>query len=186
VKRLLLLVTALGALAACTRTSGTVEIPPQELPFPVARAATSPETPAPRRSFTVYFVRNERLVGVPRDTDVDAPPSEGSLRALLDGPSPSDRRAGIASELPPDVRLLGVTRGGTTLLVDLSGEFQAPAPPLGIALRVAQVVWTLTELPGVSEVLFAIDGETVEIATGDGTVVGRAVNRSDYASFSPP
>ena len=183
--RKLRLLLALAVLAACARTSGTVEIPSEELPFSVAREAAPPETSAPLRHFTVYFVREDRLVGVARVAEVDAPLAEVSIRALLDGPNASDQRSGIRSELSTAVRLLDVRIAGTTALVDLSGEFQEPAAPTQIALRVAQVVWALTEPVGVSAVLFAIDGETVEIATGDGTVVERAVTRADYARFAP-
>lgn len=183
--RNLRILLALVALAACARTSGTVEIPAEELPFPVARETVPGETPAPLRHFTIYFVRADRLLGVGRVADVEAPLAEVSLRALLDGPNASEQRSGIRSELSTAVRLLDVRIAGTTALVDLSGEFQEPAAPTQIALRVAQVVWTLTELAGVSAVLFAIDGETVEIATSDGTVVERAVTRADYAALAP-
>ena len=183
--RNLRLVLVLVVLAACARTSGTVEIPAEELPFPVARESVPGETPAPLRHFTIYFVRADRLLGVGRVADVDAPLAEVSLRALLEGPSATDQRSGIRTELSTAVRLLDVRIAGTTAVVDLSGELQEPAAPTQIALRVAQVVWTLTELAGVGEVLFAIDGEPVEIATSDGTVVDRAVTRADYAAFAP-
>lgn len=180
------LVLGLALMAACARTSGTVEVPPDELPFSVAREASPPASPAASRNVTVYFARDGRLVAVSQRVDADAPPAEVSLRTLLDGPTSFDRRSGIASEVPSAVRLLDVTVVGRTARVDLSGEFQEPAPPSQIALRVAQVVWTLTELPGVEDVLFAIDGEMVEITTGDETLVQRGVTRADYMRFSPP
>jgi len=184
-RRLLVPILLAAALAGCARTSGTVEIPPEELPFPIARTPSPTETVAPARRSIVYFIRDGRLVVVARDVPSDGPPVEGSLRALLEGPSRSDLRARIQTEISADVRLLEILVDGSTAHVDLSGEFQQPASPDRVALRVAQVVWTATEIPGVTAVTFAIDGEPVEIATGDGTVVGRAVNRSDYLAFAP-
>jgi spore germination protein GerM len=185
-RALRVLVLGLALLPACARTSGTVEVPPDELPFSVARDASPPASPAPSRNVTVYFARDGRLFAVSRRVDADASPAEGSLRTLLGGPSSLDRRRAIGSEVPSAVRLLNVTVVGTTARVDLSGEFQEPAPPSQIALRVAQVVWTLSELPEVDDVLFAIDGEMVEITTGAETLVQRGVTRADYLRFSPP
>lgn len=178
-------VVALGALAACARTTGTVEIPPEELPFPVAREPSPAETPAPAREFTVYFARGARLVPSVREVEADLPLAEAAMRALLDGPTAQEQSGGIRTELPPAVSLLAVEVAGGTATVDLSGEFQEPAPPERIALRVAQVAWTLTGIPGVREVTFAIDGEAVSVTTDGGTTVDRPVRRADYASFAP-
>lgn len=182
---LVALLAPLVFLAACSRSSGTVEIPPEELPFNVARSAPTTGAPAPTSRFTLFFIRADRLVGVSRQLSADGPPAEVALRALLVGTRPVEARRGIGSELSSAVRLLDVEIVATTAVVDLSGEFQEPAAPDRIALRVAQVVWTLTELPGVTGVRFVIDGEPVAIAVGDGTVVERAVLRADYPSIAP-
>lgn len=184
-KRSLFVVVAFGFLAACTRTSGTVEIPPKDLPFSVSREPVATETSAAARTFTVYLVRGHRLVPVIRQIRANMPAPEAAMRALLDGPTATERSSGIGSELPAAVRLLTVDAGDGTATVDLSGEFQEPAQPERVALRVAQVTWTLTELPGVRDVAFAIDGEALSVATDDGTTVDRPVRRSDYAAFAP-
>lgn len=178
-------VLALVLLAACARTSGTVEIPPGELPFSVAREPSPAGTAAPTREITIFFVRGERLVPSRRRVEGAPGRAEAALRSLLDGPTRQERAAGIATELPSSVSLLAVEIAGDTVIVDLSGEFQEPATPERIALRVAQVTWTLTEVSGVREVAFAIDGEPVSVTTDDGMTVDRPVRRSDYARFAP-
>jgi spore germination protein GerM len=70
--------------------------------------------------------------------------------------------------------------------VDLSAEFQGPAPPEVILLRVAQVVWTLVGRPGITAVRFVIDGQPVSVPTDRGTPIDRPVTAPDYASVAPP
>lgn len=180
-----MMVLLLVIMTACAGTSGTVEIPPEELPFPVARQPSAAGSPAQSQTFTVYLVRGNRLFAVPRRIQADLPVAEAAMRALLDGPTAAERAEGIGSLLPPDVSVLGVSVSEALARVDLSGEFQAPAPPELVALRVAQVVWTLTEITPVTEVAFAIDGEAVAVATEGGNAVERPLRRTDYASLTP-
>lgn len=173
------------ALAACARTSATVEIPPEDLPFSLARESTPMESPAPSTTTSAFFVRGDGLIRVQRRVGSDLPSVEVAVRTLLDGPTSTERAGGIGSELASEVRLLEIHVEARTAFVDLSGEFQEPAPPERIALRVAQVVWTLTELPDIDAVRFSIDGEVVAVITADGTATDRPVTRADYAALSP-
>lgn len=168
--------TLLAGLAACTRTSGAVEVPVQELPVGVVR---SPSAPTTAFDVTVYLVREDRLVRSPRSvrgtSDVDA-----AVRGLLQGPTRSEVRAGIFTAIPPDAELLDIRIAGTIAEVDLSREFEAPGSRQGVVLRLAQVVWTVTGLPDMSAVRFLVDGEPADVLTAAGTVVERPVTAADY------
>ena len=50
-------------------------------------------------------------------------------------------------------------------------------------LAIAQVVMTLTSLPGVDSVQFVRDDETVEVPLPDGTLVRRPLTAADYSSL---
>lgn len=173
-------------LLGCGRTSGPVEVPAGELPFPVARAPSPTGSAAPSRTFTVYFTRDDRLIRVRRVVKADVSSGEAAVRALLEGPRTVERDQRVSSQLPPAVRLLELTVAADTAHLDLSGEFQEPAPSELIALRVAQVVWTLTEFPEIRAVRFSIDGEEVAVTTQDGTAIERPVTRADYDALAPP
>lgn len=171
--------------AGCGRTSGPVEIPADDLPFAVARTESPTETPATARSYAVYFVRDGELAELTRELEADPRSPDAVLRALLEGPGAEERARGISTEIPREVRLLDVVVVDDTARVDLSGEFQEPASPESITLRVAQVVWTLTALPDVRTVSFSIDGEAMAVTTDDGAAVERRVSRQDYAELAP-
>jgi spore germination protein GerM len=172
-------------LASCGGTSGPIEIPREELPFSVTRTAAATNAPARGDEYSVYLVREGRLFSVARRPDASGRRPTAILRSLIAGPTSNERARRIATLVPPSVRVLNVDVAEDHAEVDLSSEFQEPAPPETIALRVAQVVWTLTGLDEVRTVSFAIDGEPVSVTTDSGDHVERRLTRRDYADFAP-
>jgi spore germination protein GerM len=180
-----LAVLALAASGGCGEPSGAIVIPEEDLPFTLARTPASPSPSGDGTPITVFFVDEGRLAPVTRQAASDLTPEEGAMRALLAGPTQDERPRGVTSEIPVRTSLLGVQNIDLVVEVDLSAEFQSPAPPHAIVLRVAQVVWTLVTLPEVSAVRFLIDGEPVSVVADNGTAVDRPVAAPDYAAVAP-
>lgn len=130
---------------------------------------------------TVFLVRDADLAPVERRTN--ARTTAAALELLVEGPTRAEAAGGIRTalapevvgvdqELPAGVTTVSVTRGFTAL----TGGNQL--------LAVAQIVWTLTDLPTVTAVRFAVDGAPVEVPT-DAGLTDRPVNRDDYRSVAP-
>jgi hypothetical protein len=132
----------------------------------------------------VVFVRGERLGVAARDA-AGLRTLGRALRDLLAGPTALERAAGLHSEIPAGTRLLDVRRAGSTATVDLSGTFQSGGGSLSMQLRVAQVVYTVTGFPGITEVAFELDGRPVTAIGGEGVVVSPPVGRTDFEAFLP-
>lgn len=179
-----LLVVALAA-AACAGPSGAVEVPPERLPFSLERTPSAPPPTPGERLVTIYLVRLGRLAPVTRLVSAELPAVEASMRALLLGPSPSERIEGLNTAVPPATQLIGVEVVGQVAEVDLSAEFQSPAEPQDVLIRVAQVVWTLVADPAVVSVQFAVEGVPISVLTDDGTTTGLPVSAADLASVGP-
>lgn len=172
-------VLAAVLLGACGGPSLTI-VPPSDLPADVYG------TPAPRPPGeipsvgTVYMVEEGRVL----PTNVSLPEAhslpEALLLALL-----SEAPVSAHSAIPSDTRLIALNLQGGVATVDLSDEFERSAPGRALVLRVAQVVYTLTEAPNVVGVLFSIEGTPAAVIAGDDRVVGRPVTRADYERFSP-
>lgn len=171
--------------AACGGTSEPVQVPADDIPFPLTREAGVPEATSTVGRILVFFVLDGRLSAVTRNAEAGGTPTEASMRALLGGPNGRERTRGLNTGLPSSTRLLDITVTNRIALVDLSAEFQAPAEPDAITLRIAQVVWTLTQLPGIEAVIFAVDGNQISVATDQGQSVDRPVSRADYDQFAP-
>jgi spore germination protein GerM len=93
----------------------------------------------------------------------------------------------IRSAIPSDTRLNDLEVEGAVATVDLSAAFERAGSPRSLGLRIAQVVYTLTEDPtGILGVRFAIDGLPRAVIGGvELTPLDRPVNRSDYVQFEP-
>jgi len=147
-------------------------------------------SPLPENGF-IYLVRRGTLErrritfqeGEPRSLP------EALLTALFLQVAEEDDPRGTRTEIPEGTRLNGVRVAGTVVTVDVSVEFEQAAPGVAQALRIAQVVYTLTEEEtGVTAVRFEIEGTPLELVPIGGeqvTRTSRAVTREDYVQFDP-
>jgi spore germination protein GerM len=133
----------------------------------------------------VYLVDPDgRLVGVPRFDPSDG--VDSAVAALVAPPTDDERAIGLDSALADDgqstVRGATVESGRAT--VELGPGF-LDLPPDSQRLAVAQVVVTLTGLPGVGQVQLTSDGEPLSVPVADGATVDGPVSRDDFASLLP-
>ena len=110
--------------------------------------------------------------------------AEALLVALF---PPGPQGTSSSTEIPDGTRLNGVEVTGALATVDVSGDFELAAEPRSQALRIAQVVYTLTEEETrITSVRFEIDGVPQQAIGGEqlGAIPG-PVTRADYERFSP-
>jgi spore germination protein GerM len=137
-------------------------------------------------SFEVWFARGERLIPQLRTHAPTRLVATAAVSALLAGPTPAERTAGIATAVPAGTRLLGISINQGVATVDLTSGYQSGGGSLSMQLRLAQVVYTLTQFPTVKTVRFALDGAPVNVFSGEGIVLDHPAGRSDYADLAPP
>jgi hypothetical protein len=184
------LVVTLFAAGAC-RAEGVTVLPPSELPPEVygsprpTPTETPEELPAEGR---IYLVQENPLrlrpVVRPLQTEIVRSLPEALMLELI-----QSRTGGrITTAIPRDTVLRGVRVDGRVATVDLSSEFERPAPEPLQNLRIAQVVYTLTqEQLDIIAVRFAIDGiPRSVIGNVPLTEQERPVTRVDYRQFAPP
>ena len=158
-------------------------------------APTTTTTTESRDGHAVYFLLDELdpdaggpyLVPVYREiTGVDVPLAV--TEALLEGPT-ADETAGtpaISTAIPEDTTALGVEVSEGTATVDLSAEYGQGGGSASMFGRLAQVVYTLTRLPDIEDVEFAIEGEPVAIFSTEGIELEGAQARDDFYDWLPP
>lgn len=144
------------------------------------------ETPAPstaRMTFQIFLTEGETLA--PAVRSIPATPRVGSaaLGALLAGPKRGEDEN--SSQIPPSARLLDLAIANGIATVDLSGDFASGGGSLSERMRLAQVVYTLTQFPTVTGVLFELDGEPVTSFSGEGIDVSKPQTRADYLDLAP-
>jgi hypothetical protein len=185
-RRLAPIIVVLLAASGCAQQELTLLSEP-DLPQDVYGPPEPPPEPVEiPPDGKIFLVERGRLDPV---TVTLQPVSDSLAEALilaLFPPAPQDTE--VSSEIPDGTRLNGVEVAGTVATVDVSGDFERAAPPRAQALRIAQVVFTLTEpVTGILSVRFQIDGVPQE-AIGDaqlGTTIPGPVTRQDYDRFAP-
>ena len=105
-----------------------------------------------------------------------------ALRSLLAGPTPAAAAAGLASAIPAGTQLRSVTITGAVATADLDATF-LEAGGSGIAMRLAEVVFTLTQFPTVRSVQVETDGRPVDAPPGAGS---NPLARASFPALTPP
>ena len=147
--------------------------------------STTSSGSATRVRYEVWFTRGESLFMVKRDVASTPRIGTAAMESLLAGPEPREQAAAVGSQIPAGTQLLGLSVEGGVATVDLTSEFESGGGSASMNMRIAQVVYTLTQFPTVKGVLFELDGQHVDVLGGEGVVVDEPVTRKDYRSLMP-
>jgi spore germination protein GerM len=181
------------AVSACSRGAEVTLLPNDELPAGLYGDQQDPTVEPRVVRALVYFVRAtsqgiiitpERLGAVVREEETDLSSAEFVLRELLDRPTAQERETGFFTAIPPGTVLLGVSVRGTVADVNLTAQFESAGAEVLHLLRIAQVVWTLTELPEIDAVRFRIHGAPQPVVDQVG-IAHEVVGRGRYSRLAP-
>lgn len=176
-----------GAARAASPSASPTPQPPSPKAAKGPSPQPSPSTPQPAAghvSVQVWFDRNGKLLITSRTGASTPAVAHLAMTELLAGPSPAERTAGVSTVIPASTRLLDVGISGGTATVDLSGAFESGASSATMNMRIAQVVFTLTQFSTVRNVRFAIDGQPR--TTVGGEPVQQSQTRAMFDSLLPP
>jgi hypothetical protein len=182
-----------GSLGPAPTTTGGASSPASPRASGTASAAASPSgqpptaTPTPGSAREVgvqaWFSRNGKLFVTQRTVPVTTGVGRGALDRLLTGPSAAENAAGLRSQIPAGTTLRSLSISAGIATADLSSSFESAASPSVMPLRIAQVVYTLTQFPTVTGVRFAIDGQGKTVVGG--VPVQSPQTRAMYGGYLP-
>jgi germination protein M len=136
-------------------------------------------------TYQVWFTRDESLFMATRTQEATPRIGSAALEALLAGPDTREQAAAVGSQIPSGTQLLGLSVDNAVATVDLTSEFESGGGSASMNMRIAQVVYTLTQFPTVKGVLFELDGRRVDVLGGEGVIVDQPVTRKDFRSLLP-
>jgi hypothetical protein len=180
----------MGVLAAVAAVAGcgvSTQPDPDVIAQPLAGASGEARADEPPGEATVqravYLTEGDRLTRVFRQVPYAAG-VDGSLAALEVAPSPDESAAGLRSALPAGAgHLLSRVAGGTAV-VSVPSAYES----LGLeqqVMAVAQIVFTVTAVAGVSAVEFSVGGQIVDVPVANGQLQSGPLTRADYAPLAP-
>jgi germination protein M len=190
-KRIVLAIAALAlVLSACAdRRVGSLGPDSEETTGPPASSPSPEGEPNEPGAFTyeVWFAGTEGWLFVSKRTAMFEPGAGTlALKSLLAGPTETERAAGVSTAIPDGTELLGLDIHDGIATVDLSSEFEQGSGSHAEFLRLAQVVYTITQFETVKGVSFRLDGEPVEVFGGHGILVDGPRARRDFRDYLPP
>ena len=187
------LLGTIGILLIASACAGPPAEPPgtaSTAPTPTASSSTtaSPQSSPPNaRQITVqvWFVHAGKLFVATRRQDFQPAVGRLSLEALLAGPTEAERRAGLATAIPEGASLSGLTIRNGVATVNLSLDFAIDKTARLEDLRLAQVVYTLTQFSTVKSVTFQVNGQTIQEFGSHPQSLARPQTRRDYDELLP-
>jgi germination protein M len=168
-------------LAACGSSGGSrsTATPTEPLPAPPPPSTATEASPLPA-PVQIYFLRDGKVAATRRDVPQTQPIAAAAVRAVLEGPTGEERKAGLTTALPADAELKSFSVAGGLAKVKL-GTMDLRAALGERAL--AQLVYTLTQFAAIRSVELSADKTTAHQAES-GTVVP-VVKRSDLERLAP-
>lgn len=154
------------------------------LPTSAATAAGTPGT-VQTTALSVYFLRGEDVGPVLREVPATQAVARAAIEQLLAGPAAGEASTGLSSSIPAGTRLLSISISDGVATVDLSGEFDSGGGTLSMQARLAQVVYTLTQFPTVSSLIFRLDGQETTVFGGEGIIIPSPATRADFEDLTP-
>lgn len=176
-------IVSLTASTSCGVPEGQAEpIPRDELPESLRgpeTASSAPGSPAESASVAVYWVRDRRLV--PEAVTFESSPDASRLIDVLER-GPASAASGVRSAVSGVDVLADASVHEPSVDVDVGPGFD-DLTASEQTLAVAQVVASLTTVPGIEQVSIRRDGEVVDVPLPDGSLVRRPLGREDYATI---
>lgn len=138
------------------------------------------------RQVLIYLVRNEQVATASRTIAGTPEVAAGAMNELLTGITPYEEDLGFGTEVPFETEILGINlQDDGTVIIDLSSQFESGGGSFSMQMRVAQVVYTLTQFDTIDQVQFLIEGQEVEAIGGEGVMVDEPLDRSDFEDLTP-
>ncbi len=202
---LLAIVLVTGGVAGCKKkvsvpsqdaesqlTTSTGSLPTETTTSAGEATTTTPgqsPTPAPQpttMTVRLYFGYEDRVMAVERTVPYSQAVAKTAITELLKGPSAAELKGlALHTQIPKGTTLKSITIKSGIAKVDLSGQFDDGGGTLSMTMRLAQVVYTLTQYGTIDAVEFWMDGKKVDIFSGEGLMLDHPQKPEDYYKLIP-
>ncbi len=186
---LFLLTAACTVTESGTASSTTTDASTTSTQVVITSTTVTPPLTQPEAEFAVYFFFDgypvepgPYLVPVARHGNGGV---EEALVTLAQGVTAAESGMGLSTVLPTGTRVLGVEVVERVARVDLSREFEFGGGSLSVLGRVAQVVYTATSYDEIDGVEFLVEGEPIEVLSGEGLILDGPQTRDGYQDLLP-
>lgn len=182
---LLSIALVMVGLVGCQLDQTTTNNSPTPTASVSPQPTSEPDTPVAKPELAVYWIayKKDDLVleptKIPLD-DLQNKSSEEQLSAafkrLFEGPANADK----TNAIPEETKLNSLKMGEDGVRLDLSREFTTGGGSKSMQARLGQIVYTASSLNPREAVWISVDGEPLEVLSGDGLEVSQPMTRKEF------
>ena len=130
----------------------------------------------------IYFVKfnekSEKMLLTPVTRKVGREmPLEHTIRELIKGPSTTEKKKGLLTAVPSNLRVNGIRLKNGIAEIDFNGAIEQGAGGSVLINRIDQIVYTATQFPQVKSVVIKINGRPRQTLGTDGLSIGGPLHR---------
>lgn len=125
---------------------------------------------------TVYFLgMDKNTAGIFKKVKRELPPGKSkllySINQLFAGPTAEEKKLGVYSEIPKNVKLLGIVESKNRIIIDVSANIQTGGGADSIYSRMKQFIRTVLANSPNKPVYLYINGKQAEVLGGEGIMI---------------
>lgn len=141
------------------------------------------EQPKPKELVTVYFLgMDKNSSGVFKKVTRELPQGQTKLtyamNQLVAGPSAYEKKVGVYSEIPKNVKILGVVESKNKIIIDVSTNIQNGGGADSIYSRMKQIIKTALANSPNKPIYLYINGKQAEVLGGEGIMISQPLNEN--------
>ncbi|MBR1681715.1 GerMN domain-containing protein [bacterium] len=103
-----------------------------------------------------------------------------AVKALINGPTAKEKKAGVYTEIPTGTRLISLTESPSRVVINLTSDFENGGGTDGVYKRLFQLIKTVkinSNLP----LYLQLDGKQVDVIGGEGVMINQPLSE-DFAN----
>ena len=141
------------------------------------------EKKIPKTYVTVYFLGMDKNdTGIFKKVQRELPQGQSKLKfalnQLVSGPSPYEKKVGVYSEIPKNVKILGIVESQNKIIINVSGNIQTGGGADSIYSRMKQFIKTTLANSPKKPIYLYIDGKQAEVLGGEGIMISQPLNEN--------
>ena len=132
---------------------------------------------------TVYFLgMDKKDTGILKKVKREVPQGQSKLKfalnQLMNGPSQYEKSVGVYSEIPKNVKILGIVESSNKIIIDVSGNIQTGGGADSIYSRMKQFIKTALANSPKKPIYLYIDGKQAEVLGGEGIMISQPLSEN--------
>lgn len=132
---------------------------------------------------TIYFLGMDKNdTGIFKKVKRELPDGQSKLKFALNqlvaGPSQYEKSIGVYSEIPKDVKILGIVESKNKIIIDVTGNIQTGGGADSLYSRMKQFIKTALINSPNKPIYLYIDGKQAEVLGGEGIMISQPLNEN--------